>query len=153
MSKRRFCAGLTLLFFFQTFPGKLFTVWSQQAIADAGLTAPPGAAVIELARGEGLFNEPAIAVNSRDPQQLVAAFQSPASASYSRDGGRTWTMAKGTAPSDYHVSGDVSVTFDNQGRAFLCYIAFDKLGTENYWARGATRNGIFVRRSPDGGKT
>ncbi|HEX8811850.1 MAG TPA: sialidase family protein, partial [Terracidiphilus sp.] len=35
----------------------------------------------------------------------------------------------------------------------LCYIAFDNLGTINYWARGATRNGIFVRRSPDGGAT
>ena len=28
-----------------------------------------------------------------------------------------------------------------------------KLGTENYWAHGATRNGIFVRRSLDGGRT
>jgi len=128
-------------------------VRGQQTVADIGLAAPPGAAVIEIARGEGIFNEPAIAVNARSPQQVVAAFQSPASASYSRDSGKTWTMAKGTAPSDYQVSGDVSVTFDNQGRAFLCYIAFDKLGTENYWARGATRNGIFVRRSPDGGKT
>ena len=43
--------------------------------------------------------------------------------------------------------------FDNQGHAFVCYIAFDKLGTFNYWAHGATRNGIFVRRSLDGGKT
>jgi hypothetical protein len=47
----------------------------------------------------------------------------------------------------------VSTTFDNQGHAFVCYIAFDRLGTFNYWARGATRNGIFVRRSLDGGKT
>lgn len=45
------------------------------------------------------------------------------------------------------------MAFDNHGHAFLCYIAFDKLGTFNYWARGATRNGIFVRRSLDGGKT
>src|SRR4029077_16946529 len=110
-------------------------------------------AVIEIVRGEGYFNEPSIAVNSNDPQQLIAAFQSNASAAYSRDAGKTWAVAKGTAPSDYRVSGDVSVAFDNQGRAFLCYIAFDKLGTENYWARGATRNGIFVRRSEDGGRT
>ena len=54
---------------------------------------------------------------------------------------------------DYKFSGDVSVAYDNQGHAFLCYIAFDKLGTENYWAHGATRNGIFVRRSLDGGQT
>jgi hypothetical protein len=36
---------------------------------------------------------------------------------------------------------------------FSCYIAFDKLGTENYWAHNATRNGIFVRRTLDGGRT
>jgi hypothetical protein len=152
MLNMRFCAELTLLFFLQAITGTRSFVRSQQTAADGGLAAPPGAAVIELARGEGLFDEPAIAVDARDPQRLVAAFQSPASASYSRDGGKTWTMAMGTAPSDYRVSGDVSVTFDSRGRAFLCYIAFDKLGTENYWARGATRNGIFVRRSPDGGK-
>jgi hypothetical protein len=146
-------AVTVLIFFLQTATGSRSTLHGQQMAGDAGLAAPPGAAVIELAHGEDLFNEPSIAVNTKDPQQLVAAFQSPASVSYSRDRGTTWTLAKGTAPADYRVSGDVSVTFDNQGRAFLCYIAFDKLGTENYWARGATRNGIFVRRSPDGGKT
>ncbi len=72
---------------------------------------------------------------------------------YSRDSGQTWERAEATAPADYKVSGDVSVAYDNQGHAFLCYIAFDKLGTENYWAHGATRNGIFVRRSLDGGQT
>lgn len=92
-------------------------------------------------------------MNAKEPGQVVAAFQSPAGAAYSRDAGKTWSIAQGTAPTDYKVSGDVSVTFDNQGRAFLCYIAFDKLGTENYWAHNATRNGIFVRRSVDGGKT
>ncbi len=59
----------------------------------------------------------------------------------------------GTAPKDYRISGDVSVTYDKRGTAILCYIAFDKLGTINYWAHGATRNGIFVRRSLDGGAT
>jgi hypothetical protein len=51
------------------------------------------------------------------------------------------------------MSGDVSVTFDNQGHAILGCIAFDKLGTFNYWAHNATRNGIFLKRSLDGGKT
>jgi Neuraminidase (sialidase) len=32
-------------------------------------------------------------------------------------------------------------------------MAFDKLGTFNYWAHNASRNGLFVRRSLDGGKT
>ncbi|HYL63718.1 MAG TPA: sialidase family protein [Candidatus Methylomirabilis sp.] len=125
----------------------------QQPSAETALAAPPGSAVVEIVHKEGYANEPAIAVNPKDPQQLVAAYQSQASAAYSRDAGKTWTIAKGTAATEYRVSGDVSVTFDNKGRAFLCFIAFDKLGTTNYWARGATRNGIFVRRSNDGGKT
>lgn len=126
---------------------------AQQASTEPALAAPPGGAVVQLVRGEGNFNEPSIAVNAKEPGQVVAVFQSPAGAAYSRDAGKTWSVAQGTSPTDYKVSGDVSVTFDNQGRAFLCYIAFDKLGTENYWAHNATRNGIFVRRSVDGGKT
>ena len=70
-----------------------------------------------------------------------------------QDAGNTWSVAEGVDPKNYRVSGDVSTVFDNQGHAFVCYIAFDKLGTFNYWAHGATRNGIFVRRSLDGGKT
>jgi hypothetical protein len=106
-----------------------------------------------LTPSPGQFSEPAIALNPVDPQQLVAAFQVNASAAYTRDAGHTWTLASGTAPADYRRSGDVSVAYDEHGRAFLCYIAFDKLGTENYWGHDATRNGIFVRRSLDGGKT
>lgn len=45
------------------------------------------------------------------------------------------------------------MTCDNRGQALLAYLAFDKLGTENYWVHNATRHGIFVRRSLDGGKT
>ncbi len=67
--------------------------------------------------------------------------------------GRSFAIATGTKPSDWRVLGDVSTTFDNQGRAFLCYLAFDRLGTTSYWAHNAGRNGIFVRRSLDGGKT
>src|SRR5260370_38792817 len=32
-------------------------------------------------------------------------------------------------------------------------MVFDKLGTFNYWRHTASRNGLFVRRSLDGGKT
>jgi hypothetical protein len=126
---------------------------AQTQPAESSLPAPPVAGVIALTPRPGSFSEPSIALNPANPQQLVAAFQVNAFAAYSRDAGRTWAIAEGTAPSDYKRSGDVSVAFDNQGRALLCYLAYDKLGTENYWAHNATRNGIFVRRSPDGGKT
>jgi hypothetical protein len=117
------------------------------------LPPAPKAHLTDINPKPGFFNEPSIAVNPGNPQQLVTAWQVNASVAYSTDGGQTWTIAEGTAPKDYRISGDVSVTYDSGGQALLCYIAFDKLGTSQYWARGATRNGIFVRRSRDGGKT
>src|SRR5581483_642812 len=116
------------------------------------LPPAPGAKVINLTDA-GFSNEPAIAVNPRNPEQLVAAWQINASAAYSHDGGRNWSKASGVAPKNYKKSGDVSVAYGADGAAYLCYIAFDKLGTTYYWAHNATRNGVFVRRSPDGGKT
>ena len=117
------------------------------------LPKAPHAQVFTLTPTPGFFTEPAIAVNPSNPQQVVGVFQDNAHAAYSPDTGHTWQLARDVDPKNYRVSGDVSTTFDNQGHAFVCYIAFDKLGTFNYWAHGATRNGIFVRRSLDGGKT
>jgi len=54
------------------------------------------------------------------------------------------TAAEGVAPQNYRVSGDVSTTYDNQAMAFICYIAFDKLGTFKLWAHNASRNRYFV---------
>jgi hypothetical protein len=111
------------------------------------------AQVFTLTPEPGFFTEPGIAVNPQNPQQVVAVFQDNVHAAYSQDAGHTWTVAENVDPKNFRISGDVSTAFDNQGHAFVCYIAFDKLGSFNYWARGATRNGIFVRRSLDGGKT
>lgn len=117
------------------------------------LLPPPGARIVDLTRHRRYFNEPSIAINPANPQQLVVAFQTGAHVAYSRDAGAHWQMASGTSPRNYAVSGDVSVAYDDHGHAFLCYIAFDKLGTDEYWGHNATRNGVFVRRSPDGGET
>ena len=117
------------------------------------LPKAPHGRVFSLTPAPGYFTEPGVAVNAANPQQVVAVFQGNAHAAYSQDGGASWQLAEGVDPKNYRVSGDVSTVFDNQGHAFICYIAFDKLGTFNYWAHGATRNGIFVRRSLDGGKT
>lgn len=117
------------------------------------LPKAPQAQVFSLTPTPGYFTEPGVAVNPANPEEVVAVFQDNAHAAYSRDAGESWHLAEGVDPKNYRVSGDVSTAFDNQGHAFICYIAFDKLGTFNYWAHGATRNGIFVRRSMDGGKT
>src|SRR6185437_3256545 len=116
------------------------------------LPAAPKPHLSDITPKPGFFNEPAIAVNPRDPQQLVVAWQVNASIAYSTNGGQNWTVAEGTAPKDYRVSGDVSVAYDSAGHALVCYIALDKLATTNYCAHGPTRNGIFVRRSPDDAK-
>jgi len=120
-----------------------------------GQTLPPapGKIVQALTPSPGYFTEPAIAVNPGNPQQVVAVFQDNAHASYSVNAGHDWQPASGVEPPNYRVSGDVSVAYDAQGHAIICYIAFDKLGTFNYWGHNASRNGIFVRRSLDGGKT
>jgi hypothetical protein len=117
------------------------------------LAKAPGAEVFSLTSTPGYFTEPAVAINPRNPQQVVAVFQDNAHAAYSRDAGHTWQLAAGVEPPNYRVSGDVSVAFDPQGHVFICYMAFDKLGSFNYWAHGASRSGLFVRRSLDGGKT
>ncbi len=117
------------------------------------LPKAPQSNVFSLTPVPGFFTEPSVAVNPQNPQQVVAVFQDNVHAAFSPDAGKTWQLAEGVDPKNYRVSGDVSTTFDNHGHAFVCYIAFDKLGTFNYWAHNATRNGIFIRRSLDGGKT
>ncbi len=123
------------------------------------LPLAPHAQVVIVSPDGGHYSEPGIAINPRNPKQVVVVFQGArtvqgtANAAWSSDGGLTFTLAHGTEASDWKVLGDVTTTFDNNGAAYVCSIAFDKLGTSSYWAHGAGRNGIIVRRSPDGGKT
>jgi hypothetical protein len=117
------------------------------------LSPAPGSKLTTITPKPGYFTEPSIAINPNNPQQVVAAYQDNAHIAYSTDAGKTWDLATGVASKQYRVSGDVSVTYDNKGHAFICYIAFDKLGTYSYWGHNATRNGIYIRRSLDGGKT
>jgi hypothetical protein len=133
-------------------PFLLLIICSSNILAQQ-LPPAPRVHVSDVTPKAGYFNEPAIAVNPKNPQQLVLAWQVNASTAHSQDGGQTWKIAEGTSPKNYHVSGDVSLVYDAAGHAILCYIAFDKLGSANYWAHGATRNGIFIRRSLDGGHT
>jgi hypothetical protein len=127
-------------------------VCSSVGFAQSNLPQPPGSRVVDIT-GKGYFNEPAAAINPVNPQQMIVAYQVDASASYSQDGGATWTIAKDTKSTTYKRSGDMAAIYDAKGTAIIAYLGFDKLGTENYWAHNATRNGLFVRRSTDGGKT
>lgn len=142
----------------ESLPRLVFPALAAIAVASAlvqaqDLPKAPQAEVFTLVPQPGYFTEPAVAVNPSNSKQVVAVFQDNVHASYSEDAGHSWHPAEGVDPKNYKVSGDVSTVFDNQNHAFVCYIAFDKLGTFNYWAHGASRNGIFVRRSLDGGRT
>jgi hypothetical protein len=131
----------------------LFAVAQAQVTDDKTLPAAPGARVITLTPEPGGFQTPAIAINPFNPRQLVAGFQSKTSASYSTDGGEHWTLAEGTAPADYRATGDTSITYDRQGHAILCFIAFDGAGPFKYWGHNPKRNAVLIRRSLDGGKS
>jgi hypothetical protein len=120
-------------------------------LAQVALPRAPGARVVTVSPFGR--EEPGIAVNPRSPNQVIAVFQGPAEAAYSQDSARSFAASAGTAAPEWRRTGDVSVTFDNQGRAYLCYIAFDLQGTTYYWGHGGGRNGVIVRRSVDGGKT
>jgi hypothetical protein len=120
--------------------------------AQNGLPRAPHAQVTTLTQ-PGYFSEPSVAVNPKDPRQVVVAYQVPAHIAYSRDAGVSWQHAPDLAPPRFKISGDVSVTYDRQGHAILCYIAFNKLGTFNYWGHATNTNGIYIRRSMDGGQS
>jgi hypothetical protein len=138
---------------------RLAIIVSATALAQSSLPLAPGAHTVQVSPSGGHYSEPGIAVNPRNPNQIVTVMQGAqqvqgtATAAYSTDAGSTFQLATGTAPSDWKVAGDVSTAFDNKGHAYLCYLTFDKLGATDYWAYNSTRNGIYVRRSLDGGKT
>jgi len=117
------------------------------------LPRAPGARIVSVSPPAARGNEPGIALDPIHPNQIVGVYQGPAASVWSADSGATFTTAASTAPTDWRSAGDVSVTFDDQGAAYLSYLVFDKLGTTSYWRHGAGRNGIYVRRSPDGGRT
>jgi hypothetical protein len=120
--------------------------------AQSVLPRAPDARVVTIS-APGPWSEPGIALDPRDPSRILAVYQGPAAGAYSLDSGRTFTPAGVIAPSDWRRAGDVSTTFDDRGNAYVSYLTFDKLGTPSYWRHGAGRNGIYVRRSRDGGKS
>lgn len=122
------------------------------ALAQTTLPVAPGARVVTISPPNSRGNEPSIAVNPRNPRQVVAAFQR-ATVAYSDDAAKTFNIAELPPIPGWREGGDVSLTFDDRGAVFFSTLHFDKLGSTSYWAHGAGRNGIFVRRSLDGGKT
>lgn len=127
-------------------------VISAVAFAQSPLPPAPHRHTVTISPANVHGNEPSIAVNPNNLMQVVATFQ-PATIAYSTDGAQTFALADLPPIEGWRGGGDVSVAFDNKGNVYLATLHFDKLGSASYWGHGAGRNGIFVRRSHDGGKT
>jgi hypothetical protein len=103
--------------------------------------------------GPGYHNETSVAVNPTNARNLVAAWQIPATVGWSDDGGGTWHPSVLPGTDAFQMSGDPSVFFDADGHAYALYIAFDRPADYDTLGRAAHRNGIYINRSDDGGRT
>jgi len=128
----------------------LTAVLSSIAAAQAPLPRAPGAHVVTITPPGRTGAEPSIAINPMNPAQVVAG--DGAWAAWSSDSGRTFTPVQPGARGGKR-GGDPSYVFDDKGDAFLGILWIDRLGTPGYWGHDPGANGIFVRRSPDGGKS
>jgi len=109
------------------------------------LPPAPKARVIDINPKPGYFNEPSIAVNTKDPQKLVVAWQVNASVAYSDDGGQTWTGS--------------FVVDDVTGIHFSPTVSVDSAGNVNvfFYDRrenpGTSTTNVYFAQSADGGAT
>jgi hypothetical protein len=110
----------------------------------------PGAYVVTITPPGMTGSEPAIAVNPNNPNQVVGI--AGRWAAYSTDGARTFTPIQ-PAGENGRSGGDVSLTFDDKGNLFLSFLSIQRNGLPGYWGHGPGANGIYVRRSPDAGRT
>ncbi len=126
------------------------------------LPQPPGARVVSVPRKAGdHHHETSIAIDPRDARHVIVSYQQPLAASgrwapsvaWSADGGACWTVAADIAPRNYPLAADPTVTFDPHGHAFVAYVATEHAEHAPYWGKGGGRNGVFARRSMDGGRT
>ena len=63
-----------------------------------GLPVTAHTQVTDLTPKPGFFTEPSVAINPRNPQQVVVAYQDNAHIAYSLDAGKHWQAAPGIAP-------------------------------------------------------
>ena len=119
--------------------------------AQASLPRAPGARVVTITPQGGTGSEPSIAINPMSPNQIVATAGGGWLA-WSTDSARTFSLVN-PAGEGGRSGGDPSLVFDDKGNVFYSWLAITKLGSTSYWGHGSGPNGVWVRRSPDGGRT
>jgi hypothetical protein len=139
-------------------------------IDEAALAVVPNQAV---AAGQGVQQNPSIAVDPTNPNHLVVAYMDNTlvntgyagiGVAVSTDGGATWTQTSVPLPSGFaQGAATPTVQFDGRGNLFLAFLAATFLGPEKpdlTYPSSSQRldgfesnNGIFVSRSTDGGLT
>jgi hypothetical protein len=87
-------------------------------------------------------SEPSLAVNPRDPRNLLAACSWGPNAYVSFDGGLTWRNGGALRLPPQSGGGNMSVAFDGSGRGFACGSFGGAAGTE-----------VLVWRTENGGRT
>ena len=121
---------------------------------DVQLSPAPQARTLPHTPPMAGYNSPAIAINPVQREQVVAAFGPLAKSSSSSDSGSSWLLESRTvAPAALRGYGDTSVAYTPSGTAVMCFTASDGAGPFKYWGNNPKRNGVMIRRSPDGGRT
>lgn len=140
------------------FIGLLFGGLACAALAPLLLRAAPQTQVVQVTFDNDRDAETSIAINPKDPRNVVAGWISRADLScgygVSFDGGLTWPVV-GVVPGIQKTSGgvfdqgtDPGVAVDRDGNAFFTCLAFD------FFPPGLGSAGtIFVSKSTDGGVT
>ena len=104
--------------------------------------------------GQPVHAEPSLAVNPRDPRNLLAACRVNGKlATYaSFDGGLTW-QSNGPLPLPAGTVGSInaSVGFDGTGRGFVCGTCVHIISANKHHLR--LNNSVHVYRTDDGGRT
>src|SRR5437763_1377514 len=122
----------------------LLSLLLSSALAAQQLPQPPKLHLADLMEKPGYFNEPSIAVNPKNSQELAVAWRVNARVGYSGDGGKTWSKP-------LTLSSVPALPRDDNGalEGFHGVVAPD--GT--LYTIWADRDGIMMATSHDGGVT
>src|SRR5258708_23069145 len=85
------------------------------ALSAQHLPPAPKTHIVDVTPKPGGYSEPGIAVNARDPKQVVVAWQVNSSAAYATDGRQKRPTPSRPTPRECKTSGPASVTFEPRG--------------------------------------